>query len=43
MQPSLNVDYEHLRLLSIFHYVVGGITAVCSLFPLIHVDLVFFS
>lgn len=29
-------DYEHLRLLSIFHYVVGGLAAVFSLFPVIH-------
>jgi hypothetical protein len=39
MQPSPNVDHEHLRLLSIFHYVVGGLTAAFSLFPLIHVGL----
>ena len=29
-------DEEHLRLLSIFHYVVGGILGVFSLFPIIH-------
>ncbi|MDR6093565.1 hypothetical protein [Stenotrophomonas sp. SORGH_AS_0321] len=29
-------DADHLRLLSIFHYVVAGITALFSLFPLIH-------
>jgi hypothetical protein len=29
-------DADHLRLLSIFHYVVAGILALCSLFPLIH-------
>jgi len=28
---------ENLRLLSIFHYVLGGVTAVFSLIPLIHV------
>ncbi|HSB11840.1 MAG TPA: hypothetical protein VLM38_20300 [Blastocatellia bacterium] len=33
---SKNPDEEHLRLLSIFHYVVGGITALCACFPLIH-------
>jgi len=32
----MNQDEEHLRLLSIFHYVVGGITALCACFPLIH-------
>lgn len=32
----MNRDDEHLRLLSIFHYVVAGITALCACFPLIH-------
>lgn len=27
---------EHIRLLSIFHYVVGGLTALCSFIPIIH-------
>ncbi len=31
-----NQDAEHLRLLSIFHYIVGGIFGLFSLFPLIH-------
>jgi hypothetical protein len=31
-----NRDSEHLRLLSIFHYVVGGIGALFALFPLFH-------
>ena len=30
------VDSEHLRLLSIFHYVVAGLATLFSLFPLIH-------
>ncbi|HEX8693803.1 MAG TPA: hypothetical protein VF746_15380 [Longimicrobium sp.] len=30
-------DLEHLRLLSIFHYVLAGITALFACFPLIHV------
>jgi hypothetical protein len=30
-------DEEHLKLLSIFHYVSGGITAFAGLFPLIYV------
>ena len=30
-------DEEHLRLLAIFHYVVAGLTAFFSLFPLMHV------
>jgi hypothetical protein len=29
-------DLEHLRLLSIFHYIVAGLTALFSLFPVIH-------
>lgn len=29
-------DDEQLRLLSLFHYIVGGLIAVCSLFPVIH-------
>ena len=30
-------DLEHLKLLSIFHYVVAGATALFALFPLLHV------
>lgn len=29
-------DEEHLRLLSIFDYVVGGLTALAACFPFIH-------
>ena len=29
-------DEEHLRLLSIFHYVVAGLTGLFSLFPIFH-------
>jgi hypothetical protein len=32
----VNQDDEHLRLLSVFHYVVGGLGAVFSLFPVLH-------
>lgn len=32
-------DADHLRLLSIFHYVVAGIVGLFSLFPLIHVAI----
>lgn len=32
-------DSEHLRLLKIFYYVSGGVTAVLSLLPLIHLTL----
>ncbi|MEK6321970.1 MAG: hypothetical protein AABN33_09835 [Acidobacteriota bacterium] len=32
----MNQDAEHLRLLSIFHYIVGAIAALCACFPVIH-------
>lgn len=32
-------DASHLRLLSIFHYVLAGLTALFSLVPLIHVGI----
>jgi len=32
-------DEEHLRLLSIFHYIVAGITAFFGCFPIIHVSI----
>ena len=32
----MNQDEEHLRLLSIFHYVVGGLTALFACIPIIH-------
>ena len=37
--PSATDDEQHLRLLSIFHYVAGGLTALFACFPLIHVAL----
>jgi hypothetical protein len=33
---DVNRDEEHLRMLSIFHYVVAGLGALFSLFPLIY-------
>jgi hypothetical protein len=33
---QMNQDAEHLRLLSIFHYVVGGIAVLVSFFPLLY-------
>ena len=33
----MNQDLEHLRLLSIFHYVVGGMMALFACIPIIHV------
>src|ERR1700742_3100547 len=32
-------DIEHLRLLSIFHYVVGGLALLFACFPLVHVTI----
>ncbi len=32
----MNQDEEHLKLLSIFHYVVGGIFGLVACIPLIH-------
>lgn len=32
----MNQDEEHLRLLSIFHYVCAGMAALCGCFPIFH-------
>ena len=32
-------DQQHLRLLSVFHYVLAGITGFIGLFPIIHISL----
>jgi hypothetical protein len=32
----MNQDQEHLRLLSIFHYIVSGIAALFACFPILH-------
>src|SRR6266498_6028345 len=32
----MNQDREHLRLLAIFHYIVGGLAALFSFFPLLY-------
>ena len=37
--PLANHDVDHLKLLAIFHYVVGGLGAIFACFPLIHVFL----
>ena len=37
--PQQILDNEHLKLLSIFHYVKGGITALFACIPIIHVVL----
>jgi hypothetical protein len=40
-QPNVQqvLDNEHLRLLAIFHYVLGGIMALFACIPIIHVLL----
>jgi hypothetical protein len=35
----MNQDEQHLKLLSIFHYVLAGLAALISLFPVIHLVL----
>jgi len=35
----MNQDEQHLKLLSIFHYVLAGIAALIALFPVIHLVL----
>ena len=35
----MNQDLEHLRLLSIFHYVVAGLAALFACFPMIHLAI----
>lgn len=35
----MSQDEEHLRLLSIFHYVAGGITGFFACFPFIHLTI----
>lgn len=39
MQNFPNNDREHLRLLSLFHYIMGGLTAAFSLFSLLHISM----
>ena len=36
---NMSQDQDHLRLLSVFHYVVGGIAGLFSFFPVIHLVL----
>jgi hypothetical protein len=37
--PAMNRDLEHLHLLSIFHYVAAGITALFACLPFIHLAI----
>jgi hypothetical protein len=36
MRDEMNHDTEHLQLLAIFHYVVAGLAALLSFFPLLY-------
>ena len=37
--PQLMQDAEHLKLLSVFHYVLAGLTALAGFFPLMYVAM----
>ncbi len=39
LKNTMRDDIEHLRLLSIFHYVVGGMALLFACFPLIHLTI----
>lgn len=38
-RTELSEDEQHMRLLSIFHYVVGGLTALIACLPLMHLTI----
>ncbi len=38
-QGATNQDTEHLKLLSVFHYVLGGLLGCCACFPIIYLIL----
>ena len=38
-QVATNQDTEHLKLLSVFHYVLGGLLGCCACFPIIHLAI----
>lgn len=37
--PELAPSDDTLKLLSVFHFVLGGLTGLCSCFPLVHVGI----
>ena len=39
LPPPPDTDADHLRLLSIFHYIVGGLSLFFACFPFIHLIL----
>jgi hypothetical protein len=38
-KKTMNQDLEHLRLLSIFHYVLAAVTALLSCLPFLHLTI----
>ena len=38
-ERSMNQDAEHLQLLSLFHYIVGGLMALFACIPILHITI----
>jgi hypothetical protein len=38
-RPPRQEDLQHLRILSIFHYVVAGLACLCAMIPIVHLVL----
>jgi hypothetical protein len=39
LRRQIQTDLEHLRLLAIFHYIVGGLIALVGCIPIIHLSI----
>jgi hypothetical protein len=39
MNNTAETDAQYLSLLSLFHYIVGGLCALCGCFPIIHLSV----
>ncbi len=39
LPPEPSYDTEHLRLLSLFHYIVGGLAGLFACFPIFHIAI----
>jgi len=39
MDSQSRQDAEHLKLLSLFHYIIGAVTAIFACFPIIHLAI----
>ena len=37
--PAKSQDQQHLELLAIFHYIFGGLGALCACFPLMYIGI----